>query len=80
MESLPSPCMVDMGWSGCQLLSHGPPVCLPPHVGQDVHLDIADCGPVVPAHDRYAIWPHQELLKVPADVVDFHGFPEEASR
>lgn len=80
MEALPSPCVVDMGWRGYQLLPLGPQGCLPPHVGQDVHLDVADCGPVVPAHDGYAIWPHQELLKVPADVMDFHGFPEEASR
>ena len=30
-----------------------------------------------PAHDRDTIRPHQELLKVPADIVDLHGIPEE---
>lgn len=63
---------------GCQLFPSGPQGCLPPHVGQDVHLDVADCGPVVPAHNRFAISPHQELLEVPADVMDLHRFPKEA--
>lgn len=67
-------------WARRQLLPPEAQGCLPPHVGQDVHLDIADCGPVVPAHDGYSVRPHQELLKVPADVVDLHGFPEEAAR
>lgn len=62
------------------LLPPDPLGCLPPHVGQDVHLDIADRGPVVPAHDGYAVWSHQELLKVPADIMVLHGFPEEAVR
>lgn len=79
-ESLPSPCMVDMGWGGPQLLPPGRQGRLPPHVGQYVHLDGVDRGPVVPAHDGFAVWPHQELLKVPADVMDLHGFPEEAVR
>ena len=77
---LPSPCTVDIGWGGPQLLPLGLQGRPPPHVGQDVHLDSVDRGPVVPAHDGYTVWPHQELLKVPADVVDLHGFPEEAAR
>lgn len=63
-----------------QLLPRDSQGCLPLHVGQDVHLDVADRGPVVPAHDGYTVWPHQELLKVPADVMDLHGIPEEAVR
>lgn len=46
-------------------------------VGQDVCLDSADGSLVEPAHDRDPIGPHQELLKIPADVMDFHGLPEE---
>lgn len=68
-------------WGGAGLLL--PPDrqgCLLPHAGQDVRLDGADRGPVVPAHDGFTVWPHQELLKVPADVMDLHGFPEEAVR
>lgn len=76
----PWPCMVDVGWGRPQLLPANPQGCLPPHEGQDVHLDVADCGPVVPAHDGFTVWPHQELLKVPADVMDLHGLPEEAVR
>lgn len=30
-----------------------------------------------PAHDRDSIRTHQELLKIPADVMDPHGIPEE---
>ena len=72
--------MVDTGWGRPDLLPVDCQGRLPPHVGQDVHLDGADRGPVVPAHEGHAIWPHQELLKVPADVMDLHGFPEEAVR
>lgn len=73
----PQPCVVNMGWGRPRLLLSP---CLLPHVGQDVVLDVADRGPVVPAHDGYTVWPHQELLKVPADIMDLHGFPEEAVR
>lgn len=76
----PQPWRVDTGWGRSQLLPPDPQGCLPPHVGQDVHLDVADRDPVVPAHDGYAVWSHQELLKVPADVMVPHGFPEEAVR
>lgn len=72
--------MVDVGWGRPHLLPGGRQGFLLPHVGQDVLLDVADRGPVVPAHDGFAIWPHQELLKVPADVMDLHRFPEEAVR
>lgn len=72
--------VVDMGWGRPRLLPPDPQGCLLPHVGQDVHLDVADRGPVVPAHDGFTVRPHQELLKVPADVMDLHGFPEEAAR
>lgn len=64
---------------GPQLLPLGLQDCPPPHVGQDVHLDRVDRGAVVPAHDGDAVWPHQELLKVPPDVMDLHGFPEKAA-
>lgn len=74
------PRVVDVGWGRPQLLPPDPQGCLLPHVGQDVQLDVADCGPVVPAHDGFTVRPHQELLKVPADVMDLHGFPEEAVR
>lgn len=50
----------------------------PLHVGQDVCLDGADLGAVVPAHDGDTVGPHQELLEVPADVTHLHGLPEEA--
>lgn len=74
------PHVVDVGWGRLQLLARDPQGCLLPHVGQDVQLDVADGGPVVPAHDGFTVRPHQELLKVPADVMDLHGFPEEAVR
>lgn len=45
-------------------------------VHQDVRLDSADRNLVEPAHDRDAIGSHQELLKVPADVMDFDWLPE----
>jgi hypothetical protein len=32
---------------------------------------------VEPAHDRDSIRSHQELLKVPADIMNLHGIPEE---
>lgn len=76
----PQPAVVDMDRGRSHLLPPDSLGCLPPHVGQDVHLDIADRGPVVPAHDGYAVWSHQELLKVPADIMVLHGFPEEAVR
>lgn len=74
----PGPCVEDVGWGRPQLLPPDPLGCFLPHVGQYVQLDVADCGPVVPAHDGFTVWPHQELLEVPADVMDLHGFPEEA--
>ena len=68
------------GWDGPQLLPLDFHDCPPPHVVQDVHLDRVDRGAVVPAHDGDAVWPHQEFLKVPPDVMDLHGFPEKAAR
>lgn len=74
---LPSPCGVGTGWGGPPLLPLGLQGCPPPHVGQDVQLDSVDGGAVVPAHDGHTVGPHQELLKVPANVMDLHGLPEE---
>lgn len=48
-----------------------------PHVGDDVVLHNGDVGAVVPAHDRHAVGAHQELLKVPLDVVVPKRLPEE---
>lgn len=48
-----------------------------PHVGDDVVLHDGDVGAVVPAHDGHAVGAHQELLKVPLDVVVPKRFPEE---
>lgn len=48
-----------------------------PYVGDDVVLHNGDVGTVVPAHDRHAVRAHQELLKVPLDVVVPQRFPEE---
>ena len=45
-------------------------------VRHDVRLDSADRSLVEPAHDRDAIGSHQELLKVPADVMDFYWLTE----
>ena len=42
---------------------------------QDVRSDGADGSLVEPAHDRDPVGPHQELLKVPADVVDLYRLP-----
>ena len=79
---LPSPCGGHGvgGWDGPQLLPLDFHDCPPPHVVQDVHLDRVDRGAVVPAHDGNAVWPHQEFLKVPPDVMDLHGFPEKVAR
>lgn len=76
----PRPCRVGVGGGRPRLLLPQPQGCVLPHVGQDVHLDVADRGPVVPAHDGFTVWPHQELLEVPADVMGLHGLPEEAFR
>ena len=48
-------------------------------VDQDVFLDSADGSPVEPAQDRDPIRPHQELLKVPADIVDLYRIPGDVS-
>lgn len=50
----------------------------PPHqVGHDVLLHDGDVGAMVPAHDRHALGAHQELLKVPLDVMVPQRLPEE---
>ena len=80
-EQRPSPALHGgCGVGQARLFPPEPQGCALPHVIQDVNLDVADCGPVVPAHDGFTIWPHQELLKVPADVMGLHGLPEEAFR
>lgn len=48
-----------------------------PHVGDDVVLDSGDVGAVVPTHDGHPVSAHQELLKVPFDVVVPQRLPEE---
>lgn len=49
----------------------------PPQVGRDVILHGSDVGAMVPAHDGHALRAHQELLKVPLDVVVPQRLPEE---
>ena len=46
-------------------------------VSQDVCSDIRDVHPRVPPHHRLAIWPNQELLKVPLDVGPLQRIPEQ---
>lgn len=49
----------------------------PPEVGHNVILHSGDVGAMVPAHDGHALRAHQELLKVPLDVMVPQRLPEE---
>lgn len=53
-------------------------VLLPlPQIVHDVSLHNGDVGAMVPAHDGHALRAHQELLKVPLDVMVPQRLPEE---
>lgn len=73
----PQPLHEAEGFSNFPLVPQG---CLLPHVGWDFHFYGAKYGLMEPAYSPYAIWPHQERLKVPADVVDLLGFAKEVAR
>ena len=46
-------------------------------VFDDVHPNLRHCDPGEPPHHGLSVRSDQELLKVPFDVVDLQGLPEE---
>lgn len=48
-------------------------------VSCDVSSDSGHADAWVPPHHRLPIWPHQELFKVPLDVVEPDGLPEKSA-